>query len=244
MLFRSYWNGKNVKIPEGAGFTSGALVRPLVFSTLASQLPDGSGSEFSSGGARTHYAHTLVGVPVNIAHAILNRCKSVSLSGSINYSVERSTKKCDGPTSSKCSWTSEINVGCPPGNCMDTGGSITISCVSAKQTTKVALAGNINATAKRYRQLTDIWSGKPISLDTSLNYLCGTSANNVSLYKITEPLCYPNGGGPFNPVPKVNKIAKYDVQEKLSSGCLVYPHANANFLTTSLGENLKETSIS
>jgi hypothetical protein len=226
-----YWDEgekKMIKVPKGAGFTSGALVRPIAPSNK-----------------QTKTVSNIKGVPIKTAHAILNRCKEIILTGSVDYSVERSNTTCDGPTSSTKTWTSESGPnGCPPGTCKDTSGSITIECVSQKQTTTMGISGSINMTAYRYRQLSDIWNN-PTPLDLSLNYFYGNVENKALLRKMSFPYCIPLSSGVTGaPLPSIEVIAEYDKQTKLSSACLVYPESNNSILSATHEENLKKITLS
>lgn len=226
-----YWDEgekKMIEVPKGAGFTSGALVRPIAFSDKAET------SKYSN----------LKGVPIKTAHAILNRCKEITLKGSVDYSVKRSNKRCDGPTSSTMTWTSESGPsGCPPGYCTDTSGSTTITCISEKQTTTMGLSGSIDMTAYRYKQLSDIWDN-PTSLDLSLNYFYGSVENGALLRKMSSSYCDPIESGFTDvPLPTVEIIAEYEKQTKLNSGCLVYPESNNSIMSATQEENLKTKTL-
>ena len=236
MKFWDEATSEMIKISKGAGFTSGSLVRPIAFSDEADKMPNGAGVA----GMR---AHTIEGVPIKIAHAILNRCKEVSLTGSVDYTIERNSKKCEGPTTSTRSWTSESGPnGCPPGTCKDTSGSITLTCVSEKQTTKIGLTGSIDMTAYRYKHLSDVWED-PTSLDLSLNYFYGSVEDGASLRKVSYSSCEPETDSVNTPIPPptIEYITDYDKQTKLGSGCLVYPHSNNTILCATLEDNLKTT---
>ena len=236
-----YWEddgaggGELIEIPKGAGFTSGALVRPVAFTDKANEpIKDGSMN------SRYLRSHTLKAVPMKTAHAILNRCKEMSLTGSVNYSVERQNKECSGVKESKYEWTSEQNVGCPPGSCVDTGGTITLSCASTSQTTKITIAGDIDMTARRHKQVTDIWD-EPKALDISGNYFSGSSSDKATYMKISESVCdaiIDSIPTPL-PIPQVEQIALGEQQMKLNSGCLTYPITSSAMLHATLEENLK-----
>ncbi|NBR24709.1 MAG: hypothetical protein EBU08_13250, partial [Micrococcales bacterium] len=242
-----YWdpaNG-NTTIPKGAGFTSGALVRPIAFSSKAAKIPDGSLTFFDKVSFLGHRAHTLSGVPIKIAHSILNRCKEISLTGSVDYSITRTSKKCEGENSTTKTWTSQSGPsGCPPGTCQDTSGSITVTCASTKQTTKVNLSGNIGLTAFRHKQVADLWKN-PKTLDISGNYFFG-SQDNISLRKYSYPFCDASSDSiaPSLPDPTIEKISDIERQTKLGSGCLVYPFTNKSIMAQTEEENLKTKQIS
>ena len=233
-----YWNGtKAIEIPAGAGFTSGTLVRPVAFSTKAGKI---------SNGFRHHqyaFSHTLKAVPIHIAHAMLHRCKEMSLTGSVNYSVERTNKQCSGSQTSVYKYTAQTNgARCGPGACTDAGGSITLTCASTKQTTQVVMSGDFGMTAYRHKQLTDIWSEAPKTLDISGNYLYGSLAE-AGLMKVSHYTCdelIDDEGGGKTPMTLIEQIAKFEKQTVLSSGCLAYPTTNNSLLNATLEDNLKE----
>ena len=242
-----YWQEANkdagieaemIEIPKGAGFTSGTLVRPVAFTDKAEELKNGSLN------ASNMRSHILRAVPMKTAHAILNRCKEILLTGSVNYSVERTNKECSGGKSSKYEWEEEAVTGCPPGSCEDIGGSITLSCASTKLTTKVLLDGDISMTAYRYKQLKDIWD-KPETLDISGNYLEGRQGEYVGYFKVSNSSCEAISSAPTKlPIPQIEQLAKFEKQTKLSSGCLTYPSTNSSMLNATLEDNLKMEEIS
>jgi len=244
-----YWQEgeepKMIEIPKGAGFTSGTLVRPLAFSTKAGEIRDGAlAVKINTAVMRSH---TLKAVPIKTAHAILNRCKEISLTGSVNYSVERTNKECSGVKTSKYEYEEEVLSGdCPPATCLDVGASTTLSCLSTKLTTKVLLAGNIDMTAYRYKQLTDIWGEEPETLDISGNHLDGRSAKKVGYMKLSQSYCEDDGSSVAIavPLPQVEQITDFEKQEKLSSGCLTYPSTNQSMLHATLEDNLKTKELS
>ena len=231
---------KMVEVPKGAGFTSGTLVRPVAFSKKAGELKDGSLN------ANLMRSHVLKAVPIKAAHAILNRCKEIVLTGSVNYSVERTNKKCSGVETSKQEYKGESGPrGCPPGSCADAGSSSTLTCVSTKLTTKVLLNGDISMTAYRYKQLKDIWD-EPETLDISGNYLEGRQGEYVGYSKVSDSTCEPvTDSIPVKlPIPQIEQLAEFEKQTKLSSGCLTYPSTNSSMLNATLEDNLKIKEIS
>lgn len=240
-----YWQEQDekaemIEIQKGAGFTSGTLVRPIVFSTKAGEIKDGSLNE------RAMRSHTLKAVPIKTAHAILNCCKEISLTGSVNYSVERSNKECSGGKMSTYEWEESTPIGCPPGSCEDVSGSITLSCASTKLTTKVLLDGDIEITAYRHKQLTDIWGEEPKTLDISGNYFEGVLGTSIGYMKVSNPTCDPVLDSiPVKlPIPQIEQIAGFAIAKSLTSGCLVYPSTNSSMLHATLGDNLKKKEIS
>jgi hypothetical protein len=238
-----YWQEENkdagikaemIEIPKGAGFTSGTLVRPVAFTDKAEEIKDGSLNN------RLLRSHTLKAVPIKTAHAILNRCKEVSLTGSVNYSIERTNKKCSGVETSEYKWEQEQVVGCPPGSCVDLGGTITLSCASKTQTTKITIAGNMDMTARRHKQVTDIWD-EPKALDISGNYFHASPSGKGTYMKISDSTCDPITDSVPTPlpIPQIQQIAKGEEQIKLNSGCLTYPITSSAMLHATLEENLK-----
>jgi hypothetical protein len=229
---------KMVEIPSGAGFTSGALVRPLAFSKKAEEIPNGALAIPVSGGG---YACKLSNVPISTAHAILNRCKEISISGSVSMTLTRTTAKCEGPLTSTKVWEDEERVGCPPGTCLNKGGSETIQCVSTQAVTKVKLSGAVDMTAYRYKQLANVWKDDPETIDLSGNYFYGSKENGAYLRKFASSYCdYPSDSEAMKgvPNPTIEKIGQFEKQTKLSSGCLVYPETNASILLATEEKNL------
>jgi hypothetical protein len=239
----TYWDEiqkKVVQVPKGTGFTSGALVRPIAFSDKATKLPDGA-ALYEEG---IMYACKLNDVPIKTAHAILNRCKEISLTGSVDIQLTRKNKRCDGPETSTRKWTAEMGpYGCPPGECKDTGGEATTTCISQQKTTVLKLAGDIEMTAYRHKQLSDIWiePKTPKTLDLSGNYFYGSLENGAFLRKIAYTTCELTGESGAEKLipPTIEKIAEFEKQTKLSSGCLVYPETNASILLATQANNLK-----
>ena len=212
------------EIPKGAGFTSGALVRPIAFSDKAEKKIE-NGIWFPSQEAFL-YPHTLEGVPIKTAHAILNRCKEISLTGKIDWSIERKSKECSGVQSSAYEWTSSTVTGCPPGNCVDTGGKITLSCLSTQQTSKLITKGAIDLTARRHKQVVDFFGGgDPKFLDISGNWFYAGPSDEAAYLKTSHVFCDPVSDSLFVelPIPTIEQLAVAEKQEKLSSGCLTYP---------------------
>lgn len=237
----TYWDDiqkKVVQVPKGTGFTSGALVRPIAFSDKATKLPDGAALYDEQG---IMYACKLNDVPIKTAHAILNRCKEISLTGSVDIQLTRKNKRCNGPETSTMKWTSERGPeGCPPGDCVDVSGELTTTCISEQKTTVLKLAGDIEMTAYRHKQLSDIWS-EPKTLDLSGNYFYGSSENSAFLRKIAYTNCETTGDSAIEKLipATIEKIAEFERQTKLSSGCLVYPETNASILLATQANNLK-----
>lgn len=227
---------KMITIQSGAGFTSGALVRPVAFSEKAVEIPNGAYSYTAPG-----YACKLSDVPIETAHAILNRCKEITLSGSTSLILTRTRAECSGPKSSTMVWTQEVLSGaCPPGQCLDKGGSITITCQGESQITKVKLSGDVSMTAYRYKQLADIWKD-PKTLDLSGNYFYGSSENGAYLRKVSSSACFEVENDEEEvsiPYPTIEQIAQFEKQTKLSSGCLVYPATNGRILLATQEKNL------
>ena len=246
-----YWEqdkGKIIEIPKGAGFTSGTLVRPVAFSSKAGQLKNGSRRtpDPYEPGILALRSHVLKAVPIKTAHAILNRCKEILLTGSVDYSVERTNKECSGAQNSKKEWQEEAITGCPPGSCVDIGGSISLTCASTKLTTKVSVKGDIEMTAYRHKQITDVWND-PKPLDVSGNYFEGRLGNKFGYNKVSNPVCDDpiSDSTPTKlPIPQIEQLAEFEKQEKLTSGCLTYPSTNSSMLNASLEENLKRKDIS
>jgi len=235
-----YWvekDAKMVEIPSGAGFTSGALVRPAAFSKKAEEIPSGAVAIPVSGGG---YACKLSNVPIRTAHAILNRCKEISISGSASMTLTRTTARCEGPTTSTKVWEDEQRIGCPPGTCLNKGGSEQLSCVSTQAVTKVKLSGDVDMTAYRYKQLANVWKD-PETIDLSGNYFYGSKEDGAYLRKFASSYCdYPSDSEAMEgiPNPTIEKIGQFEKQTKLSSGCLVYPETNASILLATEEKNL------
>ena len=232
---------KMVTIKAGAGFTSGALVRPVAFSNKAEEIPNGAVALTVAGGGS---AYTLSGVPIETAHAILNRCKEISISGSASLKQTRTSAKCDGPQSSTSVWEEEERKGCPPGTCMNRGGSENLNCVSTQAITQIKLAGSVDMTAYRYKQLADVWND-PKTLDLSGNYFYGSKENGAYLRKTATSYCdQPSSDKVKVPYPTIQRIGQYEKQTKLSSGCLVYPKTNASILLATEDKNLASIELS
>lgn len=242
-----YWEkdeGKIIEIPKGAGFTSGTLVRPVAFSSKAGELKNGSRS--TSYGLGYLRSHVLKAVPIKTAHAILNRCKEILLTGSVDYSIERTNKECSGVQDSKFEWEEEIVTGCPPGSCTDLSGSVSLKCASTKLTTKVSVKGDIEMTAYRHKQIIDVWND-PKPLDISGNYFEGRLGNKFGYNKVSNPVCedvISDSTTTNMPPPQIEQLAEFEKQEKLTSGCLTYPNTNSSMLNAALEENLKRKDIS
>ena len=245
-----YWEqdaSKIIEIPKGAGFTSGTLVRPVAFSSKAGELKNGSRRtlDWDDAGATFLRSHVLKAVPIKTAHAILNRCKEILLTGSVDYSIERTNKECSGVQKSKLEWEEEIVTGCPPGSCVDIGGSISLTCASTKLTTKVSVKGDIEMTAYRHKQIIDVWND-PKPLDVSGNYFEGRLGNKFGYNKVSNAACEDtiSDSTPTKmPIPQIEQLAEFEKQEKLTSGCLTYPSTNSSMLNAALGENLKRKDI-
>ena len=236
-----YWEDDDiVEIPKGAGFTSGTLVRPVAFTDKAEEVKNGSLN------SKLLRSHTLKAVPIKTAHAILNRCKEISLTGSVDYSVERTNKKCSGVETSKSEIELEgLSGHCPPGYCVDLGSITTLSCASTKLTTKITMAGSIDMTARRHKQVTDIWDS-PKALDISGNYFHASPSGKGTYMKVSDTSCDEISDSIATPIPipQVQQIAKGEEQIKLTSGCLTYPITSSAMLHATLEENLKTKVVS
>jgi hypothetical protein len=241
-----FWDAeteKNTTIPKGIGFTSGALIRPVCFNDDAVPIEKGFGEWKSLSGF--HRAHILQGVPLETAHGIINRCKEISLTGSVNYSITRTNKKCgDGPTTSTKEWEWESLHGCAPGECRDEGGTMTNSCLSGKLVTTIKLAGDIEMTAYRHKQVENIWDkDNQKTLDMSGNVFLGTLEDSA-LTKKSFSDCDASDAesgipAPMLPAPTVKQIMKLERQTKLSSACLAYPITNNSIIIAKEDDNLK-----
>ena len=240
-----YWEegetAKMIEIPKGAGFTSGTLVRPVAFTDKVGEIKNGSmkNDNFLR-------SYTLKAVPIKTAHAILNRCKEISLTGSVDYSVERTNKKCSGVETSKSEIELEgLSGHCPPGYCVDLGSITTLSCASTKLTTKITMAGSIDMTARRHKQVADIWDS-PKALDISGNYFHASPSGKGTYMKVSNTSCEEISDSIATPIPipQVQQIAKGEEQIKLTSGCLTYPITNSAMLHATLEENLKTKVVS
>jgi hypothetical protein len=244
--FQMKWKGNSV--PSGVGFTSGALVRPLYNDNQGGAIPDGVSSLSPT---IPGSAHTIKGIPIAVAHRMLNCCKEISLEGSISRNYSRSSKRCSGEESAtKIVVKGTIADYCPPGVCNSQTVTTTLQCISAQQKTDLAVSGTINMTAYRYKQVHGIWKDPKASY-ISPNYLYG-NLGTATLMKVSYAGCEvydPSDPGAKNPNstprPTIKQLAVLEKQDKLTAGCLVYPHTNRNFHLADEEDNLKtiETSF-
>lgn len=228
------------EIQEGAGFTSGALVRPIAFSDKAEKKIE-NGIWFESQESFL-YPHVLEGVPIKTAHAILNCCKEISLTGSIDWSITRKSKECSGVQSSTYEWTGSNLVGCPPGTCETTGYTIDLSCLSTQQESKLTVKGEIDLTARRHKQVVDFFGeGEPKFLDISGNWFYAGPSDEAAYLKISNAVCSSetNSIAIELPIPTIEQLAVAEKQEKLSSGCLTYPATSDAMVRAGQGSALK-----
>jgi hypothetical protein len=244
---------KENSVPSGVGFTSGALVRPLykdkeggfhsigLSDSAGEAIPDGANGANGS-------AHTIRGIPIAVAHRMLNCCKEISLEGSVSRNYSRSSKRCSGKQSTTQIAVKGTMMGyCPPGNCISETISTTLECISGQQTTDLAVNGSIKMTAYRYKQVHGIWKDPKASY-ISPNYLYGT-LGTATLMKFSSASCddYDYGSETEDPnatpTATIEQLAVLEKQEKLTAGCLVYPYTNRNFLLADEEDNLKTKEI-
>ena len=258
-----YWESKinnTQSIPKGIGFTSGALVRPIAFSDKAVPIQDGyRGVEQDAGwwDFSTAYSNSIIGraqilrgVPLSTAHQIINCCKEIVLTGTIDRSITRKNKKCttwdgspDGPDKTQRKWAGEQLVGCPPGSCRNIGGKTELQCASSQLTTTMKLSGKFDMTAYRHKQVSKIWAKKEgqNTLDISGNSFLGC-LEDAALTKWSASTCEPaedSGPNPVIPDPTIKQVYTYERQTKLSSGCLAYPYTNNSMIIRDEEDNLK-----
>ena len=255
-----YWDEfqkKDYDIPKGHGFTSGALVRPVAFTEKAKSISNAT--VFSNNVFM--YSHELKDVPLETAHAILNRCKEISLTGSLSHVIERTNKQCSGSTSSKKQIKAEKFVGCArdedgevnspcgkEGKCEDQGHTITLTCLSEEKKTSLTLKGDIDITAYRHKQMTKIWGKTPETLEISGNYFSGRPKDlEMSYQQSHRDTCEKYGRDSGQPVkippPRIKQIAKLEKQTKLSSGCLTHTGTNKSILSIDLEDNLEPETV-
>jgi hypothetical protein len=249
----NYWDDEEeeiIEIPKGAGFSSGTMVRPVAFTEKAEPIPDGM--LYFNYDSTKMYSHTLSRVPLETAHAILNRCKEISLTGGLSHVIKRENMKCTGVEKSTFEVLDEVFTGCAEagypcgkGTCVDLNGyKIELSCASSKKNTDLTLTGDIDMTAYRHKQMAEIWAEDtpPKILDISGNYFRGSLNESILYSRISSAACLEYGRDSASPViippPKIEQIAKFEKQTKLSSGCLAHIGTNKSILSADLGENL------
>ena len=253
-----FWEAETEKtttIPKGIGFTSGSLVRPISFIEEAKRIENGwsKAQKFSweAYGSLSGRSHILRGVPLEIAHKLINCCKEIELKGDVNYSIKRTSKKCatwdgneEGPSSTQKEWEGEQIKGCPPGTCSSIGGNQTANCISNQQVTTIKLNGKLDMTAYRHKQVADIWGKEPKVLDISGNYFV-SSFEKPALRKISRSECvgldFDSGPIPTTklPDPTIKQVLEFETQTKLSSGCLSYPSTNNSMIIAKEEDSLK-----